>query len=717
MPEKSVREMNRFERRQHSLSARVFHAALKGAFFLGFVAMLIGLGLYTAALIWQYAGDASDLSRSCSLVLEKVKGADVLSEEVLRIYHGMSEEERLDTGSEAYYENYRELAETETFRLILSVLRDFHISGNVDDIYIAMYVREPSRLITIADPATEPGRIRRTGEWEPVEERETEKFLNLEWGRQGMLYDISRTEEYGWMCTAGVPIYNAEQDIVGYVLSDLTLAQVGKGMKNFVIQYVIAMLLLSNLIGFLMTKRMEKTLVRPINAIARASQEYVADKRTGSQETDHFARLHIRTGDEVENLSLTMADMERELYEYEKNLTQIVSERERIQTELELATRIQADTLPNVFPPFPERDDFEIYAEMTPAKEVGGDFYDFFLIDDQHLGLVMADVSGKGVPAALFMMVSKILVQNYAMTGYSPAAVLEAVNAQICRNNKEEMFVTVWFGILDLQSGLLTAANAGHEYPFVKKPDGSFELVRDRHGFVVGAMENTDYHEYDLLLKPGSKLFLYTDGVTEATNESNEMFGLERLTGTLCEAGEEKPEGILERVREAVDLFIGDAPKFDDLTMLCVEYAGKKEKGEDTMKTLNIEAKVCNIPVVTDFVDEVLDEAGCPMKTKLQIDVAIDELFTNIAQYAYEPATGSATVTVEIRGTPKTAFITFVDSGMKFDPTVMEDPDVSLSAEDRQIGGLGIFMVKKSMDGMRYEYQDGKNVLQIWKKL
>ncbi len=717
MSEKSVREMNRLERRQHSLSARVFQATLKGALFLGFVAMLIGLGLYTSALVRQYTGDAYDLSNSCARIMQKADGADRLAEDVLRLYRGMSEEERATQGSEAYYERFREVENTETYRFVHSLLSDFLISGNVDDIYLAMYTNDPPRLVTITDPATEPGMVRRMGDWEDVEAREAETFLTLRRSRQGLLYDLSRTKEYGWMCTAGVPIYNEDQEIAGFVLSDVTLSQVGRGMKNFLLQYVIAMLILSNLIGFLMTRRMEKTLVRPINDIARASKEYITDKQTGAQETDHFARLNIHTGDEVENLSLIMADMEQELADYEKNLTQVVMEKERIGTELKLATRIQADTLPSEFPAFPDRHDFDIYAEMTPAKEVGGDFYDFFLIDDGHLGLVMADVSGKGVPAALFMMISKILVQNYAMTGYSPAAVLEAVNAQICVNNREEMFVTIWFGILDLRSGLLTAANAGHEYPFVKKANGRFEIVKDRHGFVIGGMEDIRYYEYDLQLEPGSKLFLYTDGVTEATNEANELFGMERLTETLNEAGDEKPEKILESVHEAVNLFVGNAPKFDDLTMLCVEYIGKREEVESTVKTLNTEAVVNNIPMVTDFVDAVLDDADCPIKTKLQIDVAIDELFTNIAQYAYEPGVGNATVTVEIREAPKTVYITFVDSGMPFDPTAKEDPDVSLSAEDREIGGLGIYMVKKSMDGMHYERRDGKNVLQIWKTL
>ena len=249
-------------------------------------------------------------------------------------------------------------------------------------------------------------------------------------------------------------------------------------------------------------------------------------------------------------------------------------EASRLDTELSMATRIQADMLPSIFPAFPERDEFDIYATMTPAKEVGGDFYDFFLIDEDHLGIVMADVSGKGVPAALFMMASKILVQNYATVKKDPKAALEAANNQICQSNHEEMFVTVWLGILDIKTGVLTASNAGHEFPALKMPGGGFKLYKDKHGFVVGGMEGVKYSSYQVRLEKGSMLFLYTDGVAEATNASDELFGTERLINALNADTLEDPQKVLECVRKAVDGFVGEAPQFDDLTMLCIKYNG-----------------------------------------------------------------------------------------------------------------------------------------------
>lgn len=249
----------------------------------------------------------------------------------------------------------------------------------------------------------------------------------------------------------------------------------------------------------------------------------------------------------------------------------------RISTELDLATRIQADMVPNIYPAFPDRREFDVYATMDPAKEVGGDFYDFFLIDPDHLCLVMADVSGKGVPAALFMMASKIILANNAMIGKSPGKILEDTNAAICSHNREEMFVTVWLGILDIPTGRLVAANAGHEYPVVKHADGTFEVFRDKHGFVVGGMAGLKYKEYEMQFEPGSKLFLYTDGVPEATDADGKMFGVDRMLEALNGVKDGTTVDVLKGVRASVDGFVKNAEQFDDLTMLCMEYRGCEE--------------------------------------------------------------------------------------------------------------------------------------------
>ena len=569
--------MTDLERKHYSLSARVFHAVIMGSVILGLVAFCIGMGLYTLALVNRNIDEAFNLTRSAGSILTKVSYIDPLIEEVLDVWDTMSQEERQETGSEAYRERFSSVQERSDWQTVLSVLNDFRESSDVNDIYLAMYERENSALVYLADP--DPSEYHfNPGEWEVVESEEIEKFLT--WDGDGKLYDISDTEKYGWMCTAGVPVRNAEGETIAFVLADVTLSEMAGQMKAFLYQYIVAMSITTLLLGLLFTWHMKKTLVNPINSIAEAAQAYVQAKHDGAETTEFFSNLNIRTGDEVENLSFVMADMERDLGDYIENLTEVTAEKERISTELDLARRIQKHMLPNIFPPFPERNDFDIYATMNPAKEVGGDFYDYFLLDKDHVALVIADVSGKGIPAALFMMIAKILVQNYAMTSSSPSEVLRLLNEQICRQNQEEMFVTVWLGVLDLKTGILTASNAGHEYPIFKNPDGDFELLKDKHGFVIGGLEESQYTDYTVEIKPGTKIFLYTDGVPEATNDADEFFGTDRLLQTLKKAKNLTPREVLTEVDRAVKEFVGRGPQFDDLTMLCLEYSGPENGGE-----------------------------------------------------------------------------------------------------------------------------------------
>ncbi|MBR3247703.1 MAG: SpoIIE family protein phosphatase [Clostridiales bacterium] len=423
----------------------------------------------------------------------------------------------------------------------------------------------------------------------------------------------------------------------------------------------------------------------------------------------------VRQHNEIGQLAVDVSEMAKEIDFHVEKTAGIIAEKERINTELSMATKIQAAMLPNVFPPFPDRNEFDIYASMDPAKEVGGDFYDFFLIDDDHLALVIADVSGKGIPASLFMMVSKILIKNHMMSGLSPAKALEATNNQICSNNKEDMFVTVWLGVLEISSGKLTAANAGHEYPVIKKPGEKFELIKDKHGLAVGAMEGVRYREYELQMEPGSKLFVYTDGVPEATDADNAFFGTERMVDALNEKSDAAfPKQILGSVRRAVDRFVKEAEQFDDLTMLCIEYRGA---GPSKVKELTVDADRQKLDEVLAFVDGELEAADCPLKVQTQIDVAVEEIFVNIASYSYPDKDGTATIRVELADDNSEVTITLIDEGKQYDPTARTDPDVSLSAEERGIGGLGIYITKKFMEDVVYEYVDGRNHLKLRKLL
>ena len=324
------------------------------------------------------------------------------------------------------------------------------------------------------------------------------------------------------------------------------------------------MIVLLMVLGSFSALWMAGKIVRPIESM---TEDIVCGSQTGKlfEMKDTY-----KTKDEIEVLAESFDELSKKTKEYIEHITRITKEKERIGTELELARKIQADMLPNIYPAFPDRPEFDIYATMTPAKEVGGDFYDFYLIDDDHLGMVMADVSGKGVPAALFMMMTRILIKNYAMMGYSPAQVLEQTNNTICMNNNEDMFVTVWFGVLEISTGKITAANAGHEFPMLMKPDGDYELFKDVHGFVIGGMEGMSYSEYEIQLEKGGMLYLYTDGVPEAENSEHQMFGTDRLLRALNDHKGKDPYKLLGDIAASVGDFVKDADQFDDLTMLAL---------------------------------------------------------------------------------------------------------------------------------------------------
>lgn len=386
------------------------------------------------------------------------------------------------------------------------------------------------------------------------------------------------------------------------------------------------------------------------------------------------------------------------------------SARQRIETELNVATQIQSDMLPRIFPAFPERREFDIYASMTPAREVGGDFYDFFLLDRDRLAMVIADVSGKGVPAALFMVVTKTLLKNAVQTGLSPKEALEKVNNQLCENNEAEMFVTVWLGIYEISTGKLTAANAGHEYPAICRAGGSFELLKDRHGFVLAGMENVRYREYELEIGVGDTLFVYTDGVTEATDESGNLYGTDRMLAALNQNQKHKPgpEELLHQIKTDIDRFVDTAPQFDDITMLSIQRKETADTG--VRQSLQIEPESENISRICEFLERILEGQRAPMKVIAQVNIAADEIFSNIARYS-----DASSVRVDCGITDRRVMIRFTDDGIPYDPTAQPEPDITLPAEKRESGGLGILMVKKSMDLMSYEYTDGRNSLTLEK--
>jgi sigma-B regulation protein RsbU (phosphoserine phosphatase) len=377
---------------------------------------------------------------------------------------------------------------------------------------------------------------------------------------------IGATELHGDKAyiTSVHPVRDDSGKITAVLCAQVPVTDMHTRVKYFA-RIAVAAIVLAALVIIAYTKYIRKNIAGPIGQVSAETKRFAAENTKG-EGLDIVSRIN-----EISSLSHSVDEMEEEMLEYIENLTAVTAERERVSTELSVAKRIQENAVPHTFPAFPERKDFDLYAFMQPAKEVGGDFYNYFLIDDDHLALVMADVSDKGIPAALFMMVTNILISDRTRLGGTPAEIIEYVNDTVCSNNEAGMFVTVWLGILELSTGKITACNAGHDDPAVYRKGGTFELVKTVHDIAVGAMGGLPYSDYEIQLNKGDKLFLYTDGVPEATDRDMKMLSLGTMVDTLNRHKEETPQKILEGIYRGINEFVADAPQFDDITMLCLE--------------------------------------------------------------------------------------------------------------------------------------------------
>lgn len=414
--------------------------------------------------------------------------------------------------------------------------------------------------------------------------------------------------------------------------------------------------------------------------------------------------VNVRTSEEFSSLSDDINSTVDTLKTY------IAEASARIDAELELAKNIQASALPTVSPVISRRKDFDIFASMNPAKEVGGDFYDFYITNGNTLNFLVADVSGKGIPAAMFMMRAMTELKSLTEAGQAINDVFTNGNNALCNGNDAGMFVTAWQAGIELLTGNVKYANAGHNPPVIRHGNGKFEYLKARSGFVLAGMEGFNYKMQEFRLEPGDIIYLYTDGVTEATDANNELFGEDRLLDALNSKEFDSMEELCIYVKSEVDKFVGEAPQFDDITMVALKYIGTPSIHFDNAKGEDVEA-------VTEFAETELEKIGCPLKAVMQINIAIDEIFSNIVRYGYENTTGPVTVKIIHNEEKNCVYIRFEDEGIPYNPLAKEDPDVTLSAEERSIGGLGIFVVKKTMDDVKYRYENGKNVLTLKKFL
>ncbi len=479
--------------------------------------------------------------------------------------------EALDRNAKEYDKSVQAIKDESYFEMLNTL---YKIKNSMNALYL--YVEKVSRAgaVYIID-ADQGGSGCELGVTYPIAKVNEQYMDSLE---KGIPAFISNSKDFGWLCSAGAPIFDSSGKVVALAFTDISMDKIVADRHNFLFFICTIILITAVIATTLILLLINKFVVAPINLLSFATGKFISErsgKDTMSGCPSAIARLNIHTGDEIENLSEAIKTMERDINQYIKNLTAVTAEKERISAELNVATQIQASMLPCIFPAFPEREEFDIYATMQPAKEVGGDFYDFFLVDNNHLAVVMADVSGKGVPAALFMVIAKTLIKNQTQTGNSPEEVFTAVNAQLCENNEAGMFVTAWMGVLEISTGRFTYVNAGHNPPLVKKGNGCYEYLKSRAGFVLAGMEGIRYRQFEMQLKPGDELYLYTDGVTEATNAKNELYGDYRLHEVLNRNMGTAPSLLLPIIKKDIDNFVMEAPQFDDITMLALKIRGR----------------------------------------------------------------------------------------------------------------------------------------------
>ncbi len=521
----------------------------------------------------RFRTQATELATTVSAVVD-AKKVSALRERVSAVYDAIPDSDRVGSDGmgtpeyDAYLEKFAGIEESEEFKDLYAVLRGIQDSNTVESVYIIYVDTATASTVYLVDASDDPCA---TGNFDPVFEENRQVLTRPE---KGFPAYITNLPEYGWLVSAGIPIFDGDR-VCAHAFVDISMNAVKAEESAFLVSLSIMLLILMLIICLIAILAVDRTLVKPVNRLSDAASSYYSDDTNIKAS---FAALEIHTGDEIENLSLAMKQMEQDMNAYIQDLTAVTREKERIGAELNIATQIQADMLPRIFPPFPDRTEFDIFASMSPAKEVGGDFYDFFLVDENHLGLVMADVSGKGVPAALFMVIAKTLIKNRAQMGGGPGEILEYVNEQLCEGNDAELFVTVWFAILDIRTGKGVAANAGHEHPALRRAGGKFELITYRHSPAVAVVPGMRFREHEFELHPGDSLFVYTDGVTEATDAQNRLFGTDLMLSALNREPDAPAEKLLRNVRADIDSFVGSAPQFDDITMLGLIYTGTEEQ-------------------------------------------------------------------------------------------------------------------------------------------
>ena len=588
-------------------------------------------------------------------------------------------------------------------------------------------------------PSVVNGKVIPLGHVNSLKKRDASYIANLKQVMlQGEPYINFVYNATGGHVTTSIPIKAAGDRIVGILSVVKPMSEVDGLKDRYLKTTFILSALLTVLFILIYIFVVHHQLIWPIVLVTKETASFARHKGELSG-----LLTKVKGKSEIAILARAVEQMSVDMHRYIADLTHTTAEKERLSAELDVATQIQANMLPRIFPPYADHPEIELFASMDPAKEVGGDFYDFFIIDDDHFAVVVGDVSGKGVPAALFMVVAKTLLKNAGMQEKSPARIFEQVNDQLCEGNDAGLFVTCWMGILTLSTGELHFANAGHTAPVIFH-EGKVEYLTVKPNLMLAGMPGMKYKDHSITLLPGDRIFVYTDGVTEATNARNELYGENRLILCMANRRSLSSKELLEAVRDDVNRFVGDAPQFDDITMLELSLKQlPKEEAQETAAqssgaadeqhspqqaesgdmagavTKVFDATDENMDAVNDFVHSFLPP-DCSAALLNKLDLAVEEIYINIAHYAYAPKTGTVEISclrTEQEGSAPKLTLCFKDRGKPFDPLQRPEPDTSLPADDRDIGGLGIFLTKKFMDNVRYAYENGQNILTMEKTL
>lgn len=396
-------------------------------------------------------------------------------------------------------------------------------------------------------------------------------------GRSENTTAVTDTEEFGYLASAYTALYDSSGKPAAIVGADIEMDIILGEVRNQTVKILVLAIAIILTFATIVLSIVNRQIIRPIKALSDHMKTYASDKEHLSE-----SEFVVHTGDEIEDMADSFNTMSHDIKVYMENLAEVTADRERIATELNVAKHIQASLLPSTFPPFPDRKEFDLYAIMEPAREVGGDFYDFFMLDERRLAIVIADVSGKGVPAALFMVIARTLIKNQSGFASAPSEVLEIVNNKLLESNDAGLFVTVFMGILEIDSGRFLYSNAGHNPPAISKSRGKFEMLKTDSGFILAGFEDFKYSTDEIMLAPGDRILFYTDGVTEATNQREELFGDDRLLHTLNRDNvfNNNVEDLVHSIRHEIDVFADGAQQADDITIMVLSYKGQGGQGD-----------------------------------------------------------------------------------------------------------------------------------------